>query len=93
MVRRLQEAPFTGQINHSEQLLRLSMRAEGTSETPDETAAEYQWAISRRPDDRFLHFNYGLFLYNYNPMAAEAEFRAARPFDGFPLVTPDGRMH
>lgn len=93
MVRRLQEPPFTNQINHSEQVLRLSMMAEASSEAPEEAAAQYRQAITRRPDDRFLHFNYGLFLYNYNPQAAEAEFRAARPFDGFPLVTPDGRMH
>ncbi len=93
MLRRLQEPPFTNQLNHSEQVLRLSMMTEGLAEDPNQTAAEYQWAIGKKPDDRFLHFNYGLFLYSYNPMAAEAEFRAARPFDGFPLVTPDGRMH
>jgi Tfp pilus assembly protein PilF len=69
------------------------MKAQDSDENPNDTAAQYQWAIARDPDDRILHFNYGVFLYPYNPAAAEQQFRAARPFDGFPLVTPDGRVH
>ena len=57
---------------------------------PDE-ATQYQWAMARRPEDRLLHFNYGLFLSPYNPAAAERE--PARPFDGFPVITPDGAVH
>ncbi len=93
MLRRLQEPPFTHQLNHSEQVLRLAMQAENSNENPNDTAAQYQWAIARSPDDRFLRFNYGVFLYPYNPGAAEEQFRVARPFDGFPLVTPDGAVH
>ena len=49
--------------------------------------------LHKNPDDRILHFNFGVFLEPYNPAAAEQQFAAARPFDGFPLVTPDGRIH
>jgi len=93
MLRRLQEPPFTNQLNHSEQIFRMIAQAQDPEEAPNDTAAQYQWAISMRPDDRILHFNYGVFLDSYNPAAAEQQFAAARPFDGFPLVTPDGRVH
>ncbi len=93
MLRRLQEPPFTNQLNHSDQLLRLMMKADNSDENPDETAAQYRWAIAKRPDDRFLHFNYGVFLNQYNPAAAAEQFDVARPYDGFPLVTPDGTVH
>jgi tetratricopeptide (TPR) repeat protein len=93
MLRRLQEPPFTNQLNHSDQILKLMMKAENSDENPNDTAAQYQWAIARRPDDRILRFNYGVFLSPYNPAAAEQQFSLARPFDGFPLVTPDGTVH
>ncbi|MGC2058954.1 MAG: tetratricopeptide repeat protein [Candidatus Sulfotelmatobacter sp.] len=93
MLRRLQEPPFTNQLNHSAQVFRLMAPAEEPGENPNDTAAQYQWAIARSPDDRILHFNFGVFLEPYNPAAAEQQFAAARPFDGFPLVTPDGRIH
>ena len=93
MVRRLQEPPFTNQLNHSDQLLRLMITAQDPDESPNDTALQYQWAIARRAEDRIIHFNYGVFLYPYNPAAAEQQFAAARPFDGFPLVTPDGKVH
>jgi tetratricopeptide (TPR) repeat protein len=93
MLRRLQEPPFTNQLNHSDQILRLMMKAEDADENPDDTAAQYQWALTRRPDDRVLHFNYGVFLNQYNAAAAAEQFSAARPCDGFPLVTPDGSVH
>ena len=69
MLRRLQEPPFTNQLNHSDQVLRLMMKAENSQENPNDTAAQYQWAIARGPDDRILRFNYGVFLYPYNPGA------------------------
>jgi tetratricopeptide (TPR) repeat protein len=93
MLRRLQEPPFTNQLNHSEQVLRLATQAAGPDEEPKDTNSQYQWAIARKPDDRILHFNYGVFLYPYNAAAAEQQFAAARPFDGFPVVTPDGLVH
>jgi tetratricopeptide (TPR) repeat protein len=93
MLRRLQEPPFTNQLNHSEQMLRLALQAENSDESPNDTATQYQWAIGQNPDDHILHFNFGVFLYPYNPEAAEQQFRLARPFDGFPVVTPDGRVH
>jgi tetratricopeptide (TPR) repeat protein len=93
MLRRLQEPPFATQLNHSEQVFRLMAKAENPGENPNDTAAQYQWAVAKNPDDRILRFNYGAFLYPYNPQAAEEQFQQARPFDGFPLVTPDGRVH
>jgi tetratricopeptide (TPR) repeat protein len=93
MLRRLQEPPFPNQLNHSEQVFRLMMPAQYPDEAPSDTAAQYQWAIGRRPDDRVLRFNYGLFLSPYNPAAAEQQLQASRPFDGFPVVTPDGQVH
>ncbi len=92
MLQRLQRPPFTNQINHSDQILRLTLKAEGPSESPDETAAQYEWAIRKDPDDRVLHYNYGLFLFEHNRDAAVAQLRLSRPWDGFPVFTPDGML-
>jgi tetratricopeptide (TPR) repeat protein len=93
MLRRLQEPPFTNQLNHSDQILRLMMKGEETDENPNDTAAQYQWALARRPGDRILHFDFGVFLNQFDPAAAADQFNLARPCDGFPLVTPDGSVH
>ncbi len=90
MLERLQKPPFTNQLNHSDQVLRLTIEASAPDESPDETAAEYQWAIRRKPDDRILHYNFGLFLFDYNRAAAAEQLRLARPWDGFPVFAPDG---
>ncbi len=90
MFERLQKPPFTNQSNHSDQLLRLAMQAEIPDENPDQTSAEYQWAIVQKPDDRVLHYNYGLFLFGYDRNAAFAELKMAQPWDGFPVFAPDG---
>ena len=92
MLGRIQRPPFTGQMNHSEQLLRLSMEANVPPEDPKTTAAEYEWAISRWPADRLLHFNFGVFLLNYDRNAALAQLRMSRPYDGFPVFSPDGSI-
>ena len=90
MLERLQKAPFTNQLNHSDQVLRLTLKAEDPAESPDETAAEYEWAIRQRPDDRILHYNYGLFLFEHNRAAGMEQLRRSRPWDGFPVFAPDG---
>jgi hypothetical protein len=90
MLERLQKPPFTTQLNHSDQVLRLTIKAAAPDESPDETVAEYQWAIRRKPDDRILHYNFGLFLFDYNRGAAAEQLRMARPWDGFPVFAPDG---
>jgi tetratricopeptide (TPR) repeat protein len=90
MLQRLERPPFTNQLNHSDQVLRLAIKAEVPDENPTQTAGEYQWAISQKPDDRILHYNYGLFLYAYNPAAGAQELRLSRPWDGFPVFAPDG---
>jgi hypothetical protein len=43
-----------------------------------------------RPDDRILHYNFGLFLFDYNRAAAAEQLRMARPWDDFPVFAPDG---
>ncbi len=59
-------------------------------ESPDETIAEYQWAIDKQPDDRILHYNFGLFLFDYNREASAQQLRMSQPWDGFPVFAPDG---
>jgi tetratricopeptide (TPR) repeat protein len=90
MLQRLQKPPFTNQLNHSDQVLRLTIEAGAPDESPKETAAKYQWAIRKNPDDRILHSNFGLFLFDYNRAAAAEQLRMARPWDGFPVFAPDG---
>lgn len=89
MLERLQHPPFTSQLNHSEQMLRLSMSV-FADENPNNTISEYQWAITQKPDDRILHYNFGLFLFNYDPPAAADQLRMSRPWDDFPVFAPDG---
>ena len=92
MLQRLQKPPFTNQLNHSDQVLRLMLQAQGPDENRADTAAEYEWAIRRKPDDRVLHYNYGLFLFEHDRAAAVNELRLSRPWDGFPVFTPDGML-
>lgn len=89
MLERLQHPPFTNQLNHSEQVLQLSMKA-FADENPNNTVSEYQWAIGQKSDDRILHYNFGLFLFNYDPPAAADQLRMSRPWDDFPVFAPDG---
>lgn len=90
MLERLQKAPFTNQLNHSDQVLRMTFKAQDPGESPEATAAEYEWAIRQRPDDRILHYNYGLFLFERNRAAGLEQLRMSRPWDGFPVFAPDG---
>ena len=92
MLQRLQKPPFTNQLNHAEEVLKLSMLADAPDENPNDTVAEYQWAIRRNPDDRVLHYNFGLFLFDFNRAAAAQELRLSRPWDAFPVFAPDGTM-
>lgn len=90
MAGRLQRPPFTTQLNHAEQLQSLMFRAAGPTETPDDTAAQYQWAILRHPGDLTLHYKFGLFLFDYDRNAAAQQLILARPNDNFPVYLPDG---
>ena len=92
MLQRLQRPPFTNQINHADQVLRLTFQAQENGENPETTAAEYEWAIRQRPDDRVLHYNYGLFLFDQNRAAAVEQLKMSRPWDGFPVFAPDGSV-
>jgi tetratricopeptide (TPR) repeat protein len=92
MLERLQHPPFATQLNHSDEVLRLMLVAGTPNESPDQTAAQYEWAIRQRPDDRLLHYNFGRFLFRYNRAAAVQQLRLSRPWDGFPVLTPDGQM-
>ena len=90
MLQRLQKPPFTNQLNHSDQMLRLALQAEVPDENPAETSSEYQWAIAQRPYDRVLRYNYGLFLFGYDRNSAVAQLKMSQPWDGFPVFAPDG---
>jgi len=92
MLERLQKPPFTNQLNHSDQVLKLTIKAGAPDQNPDETVSEYQWAIGRKPDDRILRYNFGLFLFDYDRGAAAEQLRLSRPWDGFPVFAPDGSL-
>ena len=92
MAGRIQKPPFTNQLNHQGQLLRLSLAAQSAEEDPEQTAAEYQWAIRQAPYDRNLHYKFGVFLFNYNREAAAEQLRLSRPWDDFPVFAPDGSL-
>jgi tetratricopeptide (TPR) repeat protein len=72
----LGQPPFTGRLDNDEQVQAMRRQAEG-NEDLEETAAAYRWAINKAPQDRWLHFNYGLLLEASDPAAAAAEFRHA----------------
>jgi tetratricopeptide (TPR) repeat protein len=90
MLQRLQRPPFTNQIDHSDQVLRLMIDSDASHENPDDTVAQYQWAIAKDPNDRVLHYNFGLFLFDYDRDASAQQLRMAQPWDGFPVFAPDG---
>ena len=92
MLQRLQRPPFINQLNHSDQILRLTLNAGDSGESPNDTASQYEWAIRKKPDDRVLHYNYGLFLFDYNRAAAVEQLRMSRPWDDFPVFAPDGTL-
>jgi tetratricopeptide (TPR) repeat protein len=90
MFGRLQKAPFTNQLNHSEQLFHFAWGAEPPNENPNDTVAQYQWAIAQHPDDPMLHLRFGGFLFPYNRNAAAEQMGMAQPWDGYPMFLPDG---
>jgi tetratricopeptide (TPR) repeat protein len=90
MFGRLQKAPFTNQLNHSEQLFHFAWGAQPPNENPNDTVAQYQWAIARNPEDAMLHLRFGTFLFRYNRNAAAEQMGMAQPWDGYPMFLPDG---
>jgi tetratricopeptide (TPR) repeat protein len=90
MFGRLQKAPFTNQLNHSEQLFHFAWGAEPPSENPNDTVVQYQWAIGRNLEDSMLHLRFGTFLFPYNRNAAAEQIGMAQPWDGYPMFLPDG---
>jgi tetratricopeptide (TPR) repeat protein len=90
MVDRVQRPPFTTQLNHVEMLQSLLLRASAPAESFQDVVAEYQWAIAQAPNDLALHYKFGLFLFDYDRMAAAQQLVLARPNDNFPVFLPDG---
>jgi tetratricopeptide (TPR) repeat protein len=90
MANRMQRPPFTKQLNHTERIQSLMLRAAGPAESPQETFAQYQWAIAQYPSDLTLHYKFGLFLFDYDRRAAAQQLIVARPSDDFPVFLPDG---
>jgi tetratricopeptide (TPR) repeat protein len=73
----LSQPPFTNQSNHEEQVRALAADIAGAGDDAARIDAEYRWAIARAPDDRWLHFNYGVYLKDHDPVAAVAAFQRA----------------
>lgn len=73
----LSQPPFTYQSDHADQVRAVESEAAAVTETPEETAASYAWAIAKAPEDRWLRFNHGVFLEGRDPAAALSEFKAA----------------
>lgn len=90
MFGRLQKAPFTDQLNHAEQLFHFSPEAQPPNENPNDTVAQYRWAIAHNPEDAMLHLRFGSFLFPYNRAAAAEQIGMAQPWDGYPMFLPDG---
>jgi tetratricopeptide (TPR) repeat protein len=90
MADRMQRPPFTKQLNHAEQLQSLMLRSAGPTESPQDTFAQYQWAIAQYPGDLTLHYKFGFFLFDYDRNAAAQQLVLARPNDEFPVFLPDG---
>ena len=82
---KLERPPFTNQLNHSEEVLRMKSQSEGSADYA-ETVADYQWAILQNPQDRLLHLNYGFLLHRYDPAVADHELRLALPYDNAPVL-------
>jgi tetratricopeptide (TPR) repeat protein len=90
MLDRLQRPPFTTQLNHVDQVQRLMFRAAGSTESFQDTVAQYQWAIAQSPNDLILHYKFGFVLFDVDRQAAAKQFMLARPNDTFPVFLPDG---
>ena len=71
------QPPFTNQLDHKQRVETLQRQAAGGEPDFVATAAVYRAAIAKSPDDRWLHFNFGVFLKDREPAAAIAEFRRA----------------
>jgi tetratricopeptide (TPR) repeat protein len=89
---RVMRPPFANQMNQREQIQRLNVQAQGPTETFEQTAERYEWALQQSPDDHLLHLNYGMLLYDRNREAATQQFRRARAYDDVPFVAPDGTL-
>ena len=90
MADRMQRPPFTKQLNHIEQLQSLMLQAAGSTESAQDTFAQYQWAIAQYPSDLTLHYKFGFFLFDYDRNAAAQQLILAQPSDNFPIFLPDG---
>jgi tetratricopeptide (TPR) repeat protein len=88
LLQRSFRAPFTGQLNHDEQVERFTLATSVGRETALDGISKYQWAIARRPDDWILHYSFGFYLFEFNRAAAAEEFRVSQPWDGARVYTP-----
>ena len=83
---KLEHPPFTNQLNHTEEMQRLTSATQEKLEF-GEIVAEYQWAIQQSPQDKLLHLNFGFLLSRYQPgPAADRELQAALPYDNAPVL-------
>ncbi len=88
---RLLRPPFTNRADNADQLERISAEISAIQENPEYTLEQYRWAVARRPEDTVLRRKFGLFMFPYARDAALEQLQLSQPFDGFPVLTPDGR--
>jgi Tfp pilus assembly protein PilF len=91
LMQRMQHPPFTYQANH-EELVNYFGPMTASTESPQETAQQYQYALQHQPKDYMLHLNYGNFLGRFNRAEAMQEYRQARPYTDMPFTAPDGTV-
>jgi tetratricopeptide (TPR) repeat protein len=91
MLDRLGKPPFTNESNHDEQVAAMKREASESMEDPKKADSLYQEAIAKRPDDVWVHYNYGLFLsvIANEPDAGAREFGAAVGLDPYHLRARD----
>jgi tetratricopeptide (TPR) repeat protein len=80
MLRRMSAAPFTNQLDHQAQIAKLKAEIAGLSgyteaEGLRETAALYESAVSARPADWLICYNYGYVLEKLNDRQRWEEMR------------------
>ena len=78
VLQRLSKAPFTNQIDHDERFerarrLEQELRAFTTRRALLEAAQQYEQALKARPDDPWLHYNFGMLHYTAGDFQAAAE--------------------
>ena len=90
MLQRLQKPPFTSQVNHSDQVLRLTLKAKGPVRALTKPLPNTNGQSERIPPIASCTTTTGFFFFEHNRDAAVQQLSLSRAWDGFPVFTPDG---